>query len=160
MPNTSTSMTQLPSCPPPLSTGARILAWFLLMNGLMCLIQPFLVLYVVKGQVAPIAVLILFVSAAASIVAGFFGLRRQQWAFWLACLLFALQLVEYWNQNVYFSLVGPISLKTGLSWNNPPSAVNFNVFALLMVVLSGRAALQILEQDNIANRRAAVPGEA
>lgn len=93
------------------------------------------------------ATLIYFASAAVTLIAGFFGLRRHKWAFWLLCGFFVLQLIEFKSESTYFSLIGPLALKIGFIWANPPSVIKFNLLAILIIVLAGRAALQIFEQD-------------
>jgi hypothetical protein len=144
---------------PKLSRGAKVISWFAMVNGTLCLASPFLLGFLAKVPVNLDAATIYFISAGVSITAGFFGLRRQQWAFWLLCLLFVLQVVEYKSEQTVFSLVGPVSLKVGLFWANPPAAINFNLFAMIMVGLAGTAALRIMEQDKKV-ALASVPNEA
>lgn len=137
---------------PKLAKGAKVISWFAMLNGALCLISPFILGFIAKVQVNLDVATIYFVSAGVSFTAGFFGMKRQQWAFWLLCLFFALQLVEFKSEQTFFSLIGPVSLKFGLIWANPPAATNFNLFALLVVVVAGRAALQIMEQDKAVNQ--------
>jgi hypothetical protein len=122
-----------------------------MINGVLSLASPFILGLVLKAPIMLDATLIYFASAAVTLTAGYFGLRRQQCAFWLLCGFFALQVIEYRSESTYFSLIGPLSLKIGFTWTNPASAINFNLLAILVVVLAGRAALQILDQD--AERR-------
>jgi hypothetical protein len=136
---------------PKLTKNARFISWFAMVNGVLCLASPFLLAFISKVQVNLDVATIYLVSAAVTFSAGFFGLKRQQWAFWLLCLFFALQLIEYMSEKSIFSLIGPVSLKIGFVWANPPAKINFNLFALLVVVFAGRAAIQISEQDSVAS---------
>jgi hypothetical protein len=138
---------------------SKVLAWAAMINGVLCLASPFILWLVVKAPVMLGATLIYFASAAVTFSAGFFGLRRQQWAFWLLCGFFALQLIEYKSESTYFSLIGPLSLKIVFIWANPAVAIKFNLLAILVVVLAGKAALQILEQDN-EGRQGNAPAQA
>ena len=92
------------------------------------------------------ASLLLLISAAVTFLAGYFGLRHRQWAFWLLCAFCTLQVVEYTSESAYFSLVGPLSLKIGFV--RPSFAVDFNLLAALVAVLAARAALQIRKEKN------------
>jgi hypothetical protein len=137
---------------PTLHKGARALAWFSVVNGIMSITAPWLTGLIAGTLLAPQGILIDTIFGIACIASGIFGLRRHQWAFWLPMTIFLLQIIEFGGEQLTFALSGPLAFKTGWYWKEPAGFFAINFLAIAMVALFGRAALQILEEDRAALR--------
>lgn len=123
-----------------LSKFNKLLAWFAIVNGILTSATP-LVWFLSTHQMLPTATIVLLVSLGiASGVSGFYGLRAKPWAYWLLCIVFLPQSVEYIAQGYFLSFVGPLSLKVGWGWQSPPSHFNLNILAIAVCLFSAHVA--------------------
>ncbi len=127
----------------PLAKSAVILAWFTIVNGILTIAAPGLVPLLFGATVPPAVTVIFLVLGITSLVAGFYGLRANAWAFWLLFWLFLIQCIEYQSENMFISLIGPLSLKFGFGWHAARVWIKFNILAIVICVLSSRAAIQL-----------------
>lgn len=125
---------------------SRGIAWFALINGLLCLIST-LVALATNGPIELATVVFYLVSAGVSFTAGLFGLQDRPWAYWLLCLFFVLQLSEYESQVGTFSLIGPASMRLSFTLSSTPATITLNLLAVLLVVAAGKIALLMKAQD-------------
>lgn len=120
----------------------KILAWFALLNGVLCIIPLIGNLFFKK--VIPFDVFLIYlVMGALNLTAGYYGLKAKSWAFWLLFGVFAFQLVEYFSNSFYFSFIGPLSMKFGFQWGQTRehfSVINFNIFAMVVCFYAIRTA--------------------
>jgi len=138
MPSTSS-----PRILAPLAKSAVLLAWFAIVNGILTIATPGL-LPLLFGATVPPSVTVLFLALGiTSLAGGFYGLRANVWAFWLLFCLFLIQCVEYQSENLLISLIGPLSLKFGFGWYAAGVWIKFNILAIVICVLSSRAAIQL-----------------
>jgi hypothetical protein len=127
---------------------SRGIAWFALINGLLCLISP-LVALATSGPTELATVVFYLVSAGVSFTAGLFGLQDRPWAYWLLCLFFVLQLSECECESEVgtFSLIGPVSMRLSFTLSSTPATITLNLLAVLLVVAAGKIALLMKAQD-------------
>lgn len=124
-----------------LNKPQKWLAWFALVNGALTTLTP-TVLSPIFGQVLPpIAVAVYFLLGLGSLVAGYWGLRARAWAFWLLFGTFLIQIAEYRSQSFFLSFIGPLNLKFGWGWNDPPRAFNLNILAIVICFLASASAV-------------------
>ena len=73
-------------------------------------------------------------------------MRAKAWAFWLLCALWSVQLFEYFSDSLYFSLVGPLSLRIGWGYESPPSLFKINLLAIALAILAAGFAKALAGQ--------------
>jgi hypothetical protein len=127
--------------------SARILARFALVTGGLTVVGP-LVIPRIAGQSFPMSTTVIWVVlGTASLISGFFGLRRAPVGFWLLFVIFLAQAVEYFSPTFYFSFVGPFALKVGWGWYSPATRVNVNVVAVVVCFFAFRAARAVAQPE-------------
>jgi hypothetical protein len=131
----------------------KILAWFALLNGALCL--AFLIGNLFFKKIIPFDVfLICLVMGALNLTAGYYGLKAKPWAFWLLFGLFTFQLVEYFSNSFSFSFIGLFSMKFGFQWGQTRehfSMVNFNIIAIVVCFYAVRAAHHLKRNNTREN---------
>lgn len=132
---------------PLLTRSQKLLAWLGVVHGVLSAATPLLLPWLTGHSMPAFGIMASLALGMGSFVAGVYGLRGRPWAFWLLFATFLVQCVEYFSHNVYFSLVGPFSLKVGWGWAAPPSHVNVNVFALAICIWSANVAKRLRKRD-------------
>ncbi|MDD2815869.1 MAG: hypothetical protein PHP00_09035 [Thiotrichaceae bacterium] len=131
----------------------KILAWFALLNGVLCM--AFLIGNIFLRKVIAFDVfLICLVLGVLNLSAGYYGLKAKSWAFWLLFATFAFQLVEYFSNSFYFSFIGPFYLKFGFQWGQTRdhfSIINFNILAVVVCFYAVRAAHHLKRNNTQEN---------
>jgi len=134
---------------PNLSRSGKLLAWFSLINGLLTIAMPILLNFVFKQPLLPLFVAITFVVLGiVGVIAGYYGLGAKVWAFWLLFFLFLIQIAEHFSPSFFFSFIGPLSLKFGLSSVSPPSHTNINLLALVICIFAYINARSLTHQSS------------
>lgn len=124
-----------------LPKSIRFLAWFGIVNGILTVATP-VVLPLLSEPLLPLSIIVFYVLlGGASAVSGFYGLKAKQWAFRLLFVTFLVQCGEYFSENFFLSLIGPLSLKFGWGWYSPPSHFNINILAIVVCVFAARAII-------------------
>ncbi|MBX9899296.1 MAG: hypothetical protein K2Y28_00805 [Burkholderiaceae bacterium] len=126
-----------------LNKRAKGVAWFGIVNGVLSVIHPVLLSIFGNQAVPPISFIFLISVGITSLAAGLYGLKGKSWAFRLLFFTFLIRTVEYFSESFFFSFIGPLSLKFGWGWNSPPSHFNLNILAIVICVLSIRAATRL-----------------
>ena len=124
-------------------TTARALGWFAIGNGALTAATPILFAVFASQELPANATVWFLLLGVASTVAGVSGLRAKPWGYWLLFAAFLVQCAEYFSQGFFISFIGPLSLKAGWGWVSPPSRFNLNILAIVVCVLSARAALRL-----------------
>jgi len=119
-----------------LSRSGKLLAWFSLINGFLTIATPILLYFVFKQPLPPFVAITFTVLGIVGVIAGYYGLRANVWAFWLLFLLFLIQIAEHFSPGFFFSFIGPLSLKFGWGSVSPPSRTNINVLALVVCIFA------------------------
>lgn len=119
---------------------AKALGWFALANGILTLASPLVFAAMGAPPLPPFAIACLLVLGAASTVAGVAALKGRSWSWWLLFATFLVQTIEHHSQAFFFSFIGPLSMKVGWGNYSPPSQTSLNLLAILVCVLSLRAA--------------------
>lgn len=123
---------------PPLTTTARLLAWFAILAGLATAATP---LMAEPGDAtSPLLCLML---GMLSLVAGGYGLGGRPWAFGLLSATYLVQVMEYQSEHLTLSLMGPVALHVAFVWQSPPSRYSLNLVALIVCLLAARSAVTL-----------------
>lgn len=128
---------------PDVGSLSKKLAWFALLYGALTFIAPALLPLAFGQMLSPFPVVIYLSIGAGSMIGGYFGLAAKPWAYWLLFSVFLVQLVQYYSQSFVFNLAGPIAVKLGWGWNDPPSSVNINLLAFVVCVLAFYSAVTL-----------------
>lgn len=136
----------------PLTKSSKALAWFGIVTGALTVATPILLPMLTAHSLRTPGMAIFFALGIGSLVAGFYGLKAQPWAFWLLFATFLVQCFEYFSEGFFVSFIGPFSLKIGWGWHSPPRHFNLNVLAIAVCVLAMRTAKQ-LSKERACDRR-------
>lgn len=126
-----------------LTKSSKALAWFGIVTGALTVATPILLPMLTAHSFRTPGMAMFFALGIGGLVAGFYGLKAQPWAFWLLFATFLVQCFEYFSDAFSVSFIGPFSLKFGWGWNSPPRHFNLNILAIAVCLLAMRTAKQL-----------------
>lgn len=129
----------------------KLVAQFAILNGVLTVIAATLLPLVFKTSLPGILIVIWLLLGSGSLFAGCFGLAANAWGYWLLFIVFLIQIAEYYSQTFFFGLIGPLSIKFGWNWLEPPHTINVNLLAIVICCVSICCALSIGERSNRAS---------